>query len=151
MFDLTPLYQSTVGFDRLADMLGDARAFEAPSYPPYNIERLGENDYRITMAVAGFSPDEIEIEVKEQTLKISGAKKEQIDNGSEFLHRGIATRNFERQFQLADHVKVSEASMEDGLLHVTLKREIPEAMKPRKIKIATPSKKTTIEGKKTAA
>ncbi len=150
MFDLSPLYRSTVGFDRLAQMLGEANNFDAPAYPPYNIERLGEDDYRISMAVAGFSRDDLEIEVKEHTLRISGSQDTDMDEGKEFLHRGIAARNFERQFQLAEHMKVVNAEMENGLLHVTLKREIPEAMKPRTIKIGGTHKPKVIESKKAA-
>jgi molecular chaperone IbpA len=134
MFDLTPLYRTGVGFDRLAKMLDDVNNFDAPSYPPYNIERTGEHEYRITMAVAGFTADEISIEVKNSALTVSGKKAEREDK-QEFLHQGIAARNFERRFQLADHVEVTGAEMENGLLHVDLKREIPEAMKPRTIAI----------------
>jgi molecular chaperone IbpA len=134
MFDLTPLYRTGVGFDRLAKMLDDVNNFDAPSYPPYNIERTGEHEYRITMAVAGFTADELSIEVKNSALTVSGKKAEREDK-QEFLHQGIAGRNFERRFQLADHVEVTGAEMENGLLHVDLKREIPEAMKPRTIAI----------------
>jgi molecular chaperone IbpA len=134
MFDLTPLYRTGVGFDRLAKMLDDVNNFDAPSYPPYNIERTGEHEYRITMAVAGFTADELSIEVKNSALTVSGKKAEREDK-QEFLHQGIAARNFERRFQLADHVEVTGAEMENGLLHVDLKREIPEAMKPRTIAI----------------
>lgn len=153
MFDFTPLYRSTVGFDRLADMLGDAGRYDVPAYPPYNIERMDEDNYRISMAVAGFGRDELNIEVKENTLTISGSKETETEtekDKSEFLHRGIAQRGFERQFQLADHMQVTGADMENGLLHVTLKREIPEAMKPRTIAIGAPEKVKTIEGKKAA-
>lgn len=150
MFDLTPLYRSTVGFDRLAQMLGEANQFETPSYPPYNIERLSEDDYRITMAVAGFGQDDLEIEVKENTLRISGAQKPAENDEQEFLHQGIAARNFERQFQLAEHMIVVNADMENGLLHVILKREIPEAMKPRTIAIKSSRKTKVIENKKAA-
>lgn len=137
-YDLSPLYRSTVGFDRLfslIDSLGDVDT-AAPSYPPYNIERTGENEYRISMAVAGFAQSELDIEIKENALSIRGQKaEEQTKANGEFLHRGIATRAFERRFQLADHVQVTGASLENGLLHVELKREIPEAMKPRSIEI----------------
>jgi len=150
MFDFTPLYRSTVGFDRLAQMLGEANQYEAPTYPPYDIERLSDDDYRITMAVAGFGRDDIEIEVKENTLRISGSQESKKAAEKEFLHRGIAARNFERQFQLAEHMKVVDADMENGLLHVSLKREIPEAMKPRTITIKTPTKTKAIENKKAA-
>ena len=150
MFDLTPLYRSTVGFDHLAQMLGDAKQFDTPAYPPYNIERLNEDDYRITMAVAGFSRSDLDIEVKENTLTIAGAKQNVEDEGKEFLHQGIAARNFERVFQLAEHMVVVEAGMENGLLHVVLKREIPEAMKPRTISIKTVKTPKVIENKKAA-
>lgn len=135
-FDLTPLYKSTIGFDRLASLFDSMGTFdsEVPSYPPYNIERLGDSDYRITMAVAGFGEDELNIEVKENTLTIHGERKRGDDEG-EYLHRGIATRAFERRFQLADHVEVKGAKLENGLLHVDLVRELPEAMKPRTISI----------------
>lgn len=137
-FDLTPLYRSTIGFDRIGSMLDTLSAFEgeAPSYPPYNIERVGENDYRISMAVAGFSEGDLDIEVKEHTLSIRGEKRVEQEN-STFLHRGIAARSFERRFQLADYVVVTGATLENGLLHVDLVRELPEAMKPRTIEITT--------------
>jgi len=131
MFDLTPLYRSTVGFDRLAQMLGEAQQYDTPAYPPYNIERLNDDDYRISMAVAGFGSDDLDIEVKENTLTISGARQSVEGEEKVYLHQGIAARNFERVFQLAEHMVVVGADMENGLLHVTLKREIPEAMKPR--------------------
>lgn len=135
-FDFAPLYRSTVGFDRLAQLLDSVGGFEAESYPPYNIERLGDNEYRITMAVAGFDKDEFKIEVKEQTLVVSGQKKPE-EKGRVFLHRGIAARSFERRFQLADHVEVSGADFKDGLLHIDLVRNLPERMKPRTIAIGT--------------
>jgi molecular chaperone IbpA len=150
MFDLSPLYRSTIGFDRLARMLDDLSAFETPAYPPYNIEKLGEDEYRITMAVAGFGEDDLHIELKQNTLTISGKKSERSDNGGEVLHQGIASRAFERRFQLADFVEVRGAELENGLLHVTLKREIPEAMKPRSITINGKGPKS-IEAKKAAA
>ena len=137
-FDLSPLYRSTVGFDRVFGMLDSLGNFEgsAPTYPPYNIERTGENAYRVTLAVAGFGENDITIEVKEGTLTVSGAKNEAAEcEGKEVLYRGIAARSFERRFQLADHVEVKGASLENGLLHVDLVREIPEAMKPRTIAI----------------
>lgn len=149
MFDLAPLYRSTIGFDRLASMLDDLSAFEAPAYPPYNIEKLGEDEYRITMAVAGFSEDDLNIELKHNTLTISGKKTERSENRGEVLHQGIASRAFERRFQLADFVEVRGASLENGLLHVTLKREVPEAMKPRTIAINGKGPKS-IEAKKAA-
>ncbi|MBO6507218.1 MAG: Hsp20 family protein [Roseibium sp.] len=132
-FDFSPLYRSTVGFDRLFSML-DTAGNDTPSYPPYNIERTGENAYRITMAVAGFTEDELSVEAKEHVLTIKGEKGEE-DSDREILHRGIASRTFERRFQIAEHVRVEGASLENGLLHVDLVREIPEAMKPRKIEI----------------
>lgn len=146
-YDLTPLYRSTVGFDRLGSLLDTLNAYEgdAPAYPPYNIERVSENDYRISMAVAGFSDADLDIEVKEHTLSIRGDKQAEQEN-STYLHRGIAARSFERRFQLADHVVVKGASLENGLLHVDLVREIPEAMKPRTIEITTkPDAQTTID------
>jgi molecular chaperone IbpA len=137
-FDLTPLYRSTIGFDRIGSLLDTLSSFDgdAPSYPPYNIERVGENDYRISMAVAGFSEGDLDIEVKEHTLSIRGEKRIEQEN-STYLHRGIAARSFERRFQLADYVVVKGASLENGLLHVDLVRELPEAMKPRTIEITT--------------
>ena len=134
MFDLTPLYRTGVGFDRLAQMLNEQNNFDTPAYPPYNIERTGDDTYRITMAVAGFSVDELEIEVKSNGLTITGKKSDTAEK-PEYLHQGIAARSFERRFQLADHVEVTGAEIENGLLHVDLKREIPEAMKPRTIAI----------------
>ncbi len=135
MFDLTPLYRSTIGFDRFARMLDEAATFEAPAYPPYNIERLGEDEYRITMAVAGFGQGDIAIEVKGNSLSVNGKKSGEPDTKTEFLHQGIAGRAFERRFQLADHMEVIGASLDNGLLHVSLKREIPAALKPRMIAI----------------
>ena len=137
-FDFTPLYRSTVGFDRLVQLLNGAASLDASgnSYPPYNIERLAENDYRITMAVAGFNRDDINIEVKESTLTVRGEKTEQEeDKDREYLHRGIATRSFERRFQLADHVEVKGADLIDGMLHIDLVRNVPERLKPRTIEI----------------
>jgi molecular chaperone IbpA len=131
-FDFSPLFRSTIGFDRLA-RLADA-ANTAPSYPPYNIEKTGDDAYRLTMAVAGFSPEEIDLTVHENTLLVTGkAKKE--DGNSRYLHHGIARRAFERRFSLADHIKVAGANLVNGMLHVDLVREVPEAMKPRKIAI----------------
>jgi len=132
-FDLAPLYRSTVGFDRLFSMLDGFEA--APGYPPYNIERTGENDYRITLAVAGFGESELSIESKENTLTVKGEKQVKEENNGEVLYQGIAARAFERQFQLADYVQVKGANLENGLLHVELVREIPEAKKPRQITI----------------
>lgn len=134
-YDLTPLYRSAIGFDRLANLIDSAsRNDNQPSYPPYNIELVGENEYRITMAIAGFTEDELNIESEHNTLTVSGTKQpDQVQR--HFLHQGIAARNFERRFQLADHVRVVRAKIENGLLHIELIREIPEAMKPRTINI----------------
>jgi molecular chaperone IbpA len=136
-FDLAPLYRSTVGFDRLFSLLDQVTGVDAtPGYPPYNIERTGENAYRISVAVAGFSEADLAIEAKENTLQIRRAKKEATEEKKgEVLHQGIAARAFERRFQLADHVEVKGATLENGLLHVDLVRQIPEAMKPRQIPI----------------
>lgn len=135
--DYTPLYRSTVGFDRLFSMLDQSAATEANAYPPYNIERTGENTYRISMAVAGFGPGELHVETKNHTLHVRGEKSAEVASDTrEILYRGIAARNFERRFQLADYVEVNGASMENGLLHIELKRELPEAMKPRTIAIS---------------
>ena len=139
-FDLTPLMRATVGFDRLASLLDTATRLDegAPGYPPYNIERTGEDAYRITMAVAGFGEDEIDVTVKENSLEIKAAKaKDENAKEAKYLHRGIATRSFERRFDLADHIQVTGAKLENGLLAVELKREVPEALKPRSIKIDT--------------
>ena len=135
--DFAPLYRSTVGFDRLFSLLDNMGQPEtAPAYPPYNIERTGENTYRISMAVAGFAEDELEIEAKQNALTVKGEKREEENSEErEVLFRGIASRAFERRFQLADHVEVKDASLENGLLHIDLVREIPEAMKPRRISI----------------
>jgi len=137
-FDLAPLYRSTVGFDRLFSLLDQVSGFEGSgsTYPPYNIERTGENAYRITVAVAGFSDTDISIEAKENTLTIKGEKQAKAEEKKgEVLYQGIAARAFERVFQLAEHVEVRGASLENGLLHVDLVREVPEAMKPRRITI----------------
>jgi molecular chaperone IbpA len=136
-FDLAPLYRSTVGFDRLFSMLDQGFEGAANGYPPYNIERTGENEYRITVAVAGFGQDELNIEAKENTLTIRGEKVVKEERKGEVLHQGIASRAFERTFQLADFVQVKGATLENGLLHVDLVREIPEAKKPRQIAIGT--------------
>ena len=135
--DFTPLYRSTVGFDRLVGLLDAASGFESESngYPPYNIERLADNEYRITMAVAGFTDAEIKIDVKETALSVKGEKAVEGEKASEFLHRGIAQRTFERRFQLADYVEVKGAELKDGLLHIDLVRNLPERMKPRAIAI----------------
>ncbi len=134
-FDFAPLYRSTVGFDRLAQLMDSVGGVEGEAYPPYNIERLSDNEYRITMAVAGFAKDELQIDVKETSLVVAGAKKPD-DKSRTFLHRGIAARSFERRFQLADYVEVKGAEFRDGLLHIDLQRNLPERMKPRTIAIA---------------
>lgn len=142
-FDFAPLYRSTVGFDRMFSLLDQAEGFEgsASSYPPYNIERTGENAFRISVAVAGFTDADLSIEAKENTLTIRG-EKQPSDNqpDTDILYQGIAARAFVRSFQLADHVGVTEASLENGLLNVGLLRVVPEAMKPRAIPIASPRK-----------
>src|SRR5450755_803751 len=148
-FDLAPLYRSTVGFDRLFSMMDGFDA--APGYPPYNIERTGENDYRVTVAVAGFADNELSIEAKENTLTIKGAKQAKEEQNGEVLYQGIAARAFERVFQLADHVQVKSASVENGLLHVDLVREIPEAKKPRQIPIGNGNAKPRVVETKAAA
>ena len=137
-YDLTPLYRSTVGFDRFFSLLDQAASDGSPGYPPYNIERTGDNTYRISVAVSGFAQGELSIVAKENTLTIKGEKSAN-ENGdkSEVLYRGIAARAFERAFQLADFVAVKNASLENGLLHVDLVREIPEAKKPRSIPISS--------------
>jgi molecular chaperone IbpA len=135
-YDLTPLYRTSVGFDRMFDLLDAATKSEGAGYPPYNIERLDENAYRITLAVAGFAREDIEIEAHESALRISGVRPE-TDAQRTFLHQGIAGRSFERRFQLADHVKVTGARLSNGLLDIELSREVPEAKKPRKIDIAS--------------
>ncbi|MBM3486989.1 MAG: Hsp20 family protein [Alphaproteobacteria bacterium] len=136
-FDLSPLFRSAIGFDRLNQLVDSAmRSAEAnDSFPPYNIEKTGETDYRITMAVAGFGEDDLNVEVREGVLVVAGKAKPETE-GARFLHRGIARRAFERRFQLADHVVVRTAALENGLLRIELARELPEAMKPRRIAIA---------------
>lgn len=139
-FDLTPLYRSTVGFDRLAQLMDSFGGSEDAPYPPYNIERLAENQYRITMAVAGFRQDEIKIDVKESSLVVRGEKKAEAGEAEKrYLHRGIASRSFERRFQLADYVEVKGASLNDGLLNIDLERNLPERMKPRTVAISAGS------------
>jgi molecular chaperone IbpA len=147
MFDFTPLYRSSVGFDRLFQLLDEAAASETNSYPPYNIERTADNEYRITMAIAGFGPNDVAIEAKGNTLTVTGKKAEKPAPAGEILHQGIAARGFERHFQLADHVEVKGADMDNGLLHIALKREVPEALKPRQISIGSGPKLKTIETK----
>ena len=149
-FDLAPLYRSTVGFDRLFSLLDNVAGYDnaAPGYPPYNIERTGDNTYRISVAVAGFAENEISIVAKENTLTIKGEKETKADeNKSNVLYQGIAARTFERTFQLAEHVEVKGASLENGLLHVDLVREVPEAKKPRQIAINGNSKPKVVEAK----
>jgi molecular chaperone IbpA len=149
--DFSPLYRSVVGFDRLADLLDAATSETATTgYPPYNIERTDENAYRIEIAVAGFKPEELNVEVKENLLTVQGRKAAN-DDQRRYLHRGLAERNFERRFQLADYVVVTDANLADGLLSISLKREIPEALKPRRIEIGTGvATSTLIEGEKAA-
>lgn len=136
-FDLAPLYRATVGFDRIADLMDRVLTNDVPhpTYPPYNIEKTAENAYRISIAVAGFAPDELSVEVKENTLLVAARKAAEQDD-RHYLHRGIATRAFERRFALADHVRVDGALHEHGMLHIDLVRETPEALKPRRIEIA---------------
>jgi molecular chaperone IbpA len=145
--DFAPLYRSTVGFDRLTALLDAAGRFdEAPSYPPYNIEKTGDDAYRIVMAVAGFTPAELAVVAQANSLTITG-KTQREDNQSKFLHRGIAARAFERRFDLADHIVVKGASLDNGLLSVDLVREVPEAMKPRTIRIGAAPEPVTIDQK----
>jgi len=134
--DFSPLYRSVVGFDRLADLLDSASADSASGYPPYNIERTDQNAYRVEIAVAGFKPEELSIEVKENVLTVQGRKPAN-DDVRRFLHRGLAERNFERRFQLADYVVVTDAALADGLLSISLVRELPEQLKPRRVEIKT--------------
>lgn len=145
-FDFSPLYRSSIGFDRMANILDNISRAEQnqPSYPPYNIELTGEDKYRISMAVAGFDESELNIETKQNSLIVTGNKDAGKVESSQFLHQGIAARNFERRFQLADYVKVVGASLSNGLLHVDLVREIPEAMKPRTIAIASDGSRSHI-------
>jgi len=144
-YDFSPLYRATVGFDRIADLMDRVLSSDVPqpTYPPYNIEKIDENAYRISVAVAGFSPDELNVEVKDGGLVVSARKAEEAE-AKTYLHRGIATRAFERRFALADHVKVTGAATADGMLHIDLVREVPEALKPRRIEIA---KGKTVETK----
>ena len=146
-FDFAPLYRSTVGFDRLANMLDRALSADvnANTYPPYNIEKSADDAYRITIAVAGFGEDDLNVEMREGQLVITAKKAATEGAESTFLHRGIATRAFEKRFHLADHVQVTGAEVADGLLHVDLVREVPEALKPRRIEIGNTAK--TIEAK----
>ena len=141
--DLAPLYRASVGFDRMADLMDRALSADiaAPTYPPYNIEKTGENAYRISIAVAGFSADDLNVEMKDGAVIVS-ARKAEDDGQHTYLHRGIATRAFERKFALADHVRVEGASHVDGMLHIELLREVPEALKPRKIAISRTATRT---------
>ncbi len=151
--DFSPFYRSAVGFDRLAGLLEAASKADAPSgYPPYNIENVGENAYRIEIAVAGFKSEELAIEVKENLLTVTG-KKAANDDQKRYLHRGLAERDFDRRFQLADYVVVTDANLSDGLLSISLKRELPESLKPRQISINTGAApaSTLIEGQANAA
>jgi len=152
-FDFSPLYRSTVGFDRLFDLIDQTARQDASSHwPPYNVEKTGDDQYRITMAVAGFSPDDIEITQKENVLLVAGQRHPEQEN-AQFLHRGIATRNFKQTFSLADYVKVKGASLENGLLTIELVREVPEELKPRRIEIGSghsPKTPKTIEHEKAA-
>ena len=144
-FDFSPLYRATVGFDQIADIFDRVLTsdVQTSSYPPYNIEKIDDDAYRISLAVAGFSEADLNIEVREKSLNISANKSE--EEKKSYLHRGIATRSFERRFQLADHIHVTGANQSDGMLHIELKREVPEALKPRKIHISKSSSKQTIE------
>ena len=143
-YDFSPLLRATVGFDRMMNMLDqNGRLDEDNGYPPYNIEKTGDDTYRITMAVAGFSDDDLKIEVVEGSLTIEGRKQKEENGAQKFLHRGIATRAFRRSFQLADHIKVVGAQLENGLLHVALEREVPEEKKPRQINIRSVNDNTT--------
>ncbi len=152
--DFSPLYRSMVGFDRLAALIDAAAKSEAPSnWPPYNIETTGENAYRVEIAVAGFKPEELSVEVKEGTLTVAGRKADNDGAERRYLHRGLAERNFERRFQLADYVIVTDAALADGLLSIDLRRELPEAMKPRRIEIkgSAQAQPDLIEGQAQAA
>ena len=138
-FDFSPLYRSAVGFDRLFSLLdASSRVEQLNNWPPYNIERLGEDQYRITMAVAGFSPEELTVTAQANALIVTGQKKG-LEDGAQYLHRGIATRAFKQSFDLADHVMVTGANLDNGLLTIDLKREVPEALKPRRIEISAAS------------
>ncbi|WP_337997188.1 Hsp20 family protein [Oleispirillum naphthae] len=154
-YDLSPLHRFTVGFDNVSRLMDAVSRLDegAMSYPPYNIERFGEDRYRISMAVAGFSEDDLDITAKDNSLTVTGRKAEETgeaDGGTTFLHRGIAARAFERRFELAAHIKVTGASLENGLLHIDLEREVPEELKPRKIAISAEGGKTAIGGPKAA-
>ena len=145
-FDFTPYRRNTVGFDRLFELLeNNGRVAQNENYPPFNIERTGENDYKVTIAVAGFKTDEIEITAQQNMLIVAGQKDADSNDNRDFLHMGIASRNFERKFQLADHIHVTDADLADGLLTITLVREVPEALKPRKVTIGGQTEATVIE------
>lgn len=149
VLDFSPFWRSSIGFDRVLGLLDEVTRRDASdTYPPYNIEKTGEDAYRITLAVAGFTPDELSITSEADLLTVSGKKAESQDR--QYLHQGIATRGFERQFRLADYVKVSGAKLEQGLLVINLVREVPEAMKPRRIEIANSNKAQAIENKRAA-
>lgn len=147
-FDLAPLYRATVGYDRIADLMGRVLSADVtqPTYPPYNIEKTAEDAYRISIAVAGFSPDELTVEVKDGGLLVS-AKRVADETQKTYLHRGIATRTFERRFALADHVRVTGAAHENGMLHIDLVRETPQALKPRRIEIGRAGDVQALEAK----
>lgn len=148
-YDLSPLYKTAIGFDRLANRLNDVQRNSAEvSYPPYNVELISDNEYRIVMAVAGFDLSELEIETEQQSLTVVGRKGQKEE--TTYLHRGIATRDFEHKFQLADHVKVIDANLENGLLVIELVREVPEALKPRKVNIGLKQEKSFLAEKKAA-
>ena len=145
-FDFAPLYRSSIGFDRIASLFDQAAGLDdGNTFPPYNIERLAENEYRITMAVAGFTRDEIKVELNADVLTVTGNKATDEATSRQFLHRGIAGRAFARRFQLADHVEVKGADMKDGLLHLDLVRNVPERLKPRTIAIGVGAKPVQLE------
>jgi molecular chaperone IbpA len=151
-FDFAPLFRTAIGFDRLARLMDTAAsAGEAPSYPPYNIEKTGEDTYRLTMAVAGFRPEELDLVAKDNTLVVSGKVNNDAQKGGEMLYRGIAGRAFERRFVLADHIVVDGADLQNGLLHIGLKRVVPEALKPRRIEIGGGSPKAVANDSQDAA
>jgi molecular chaperone IbpA len=146
-FDFSPLYRTSVGFDRLAALLSSATRLEqGNSYPPYNIRTTGENQYQITMAVAGFSEADLDISTEQNKLSVTGNRAQEEEDGN-FLYRGIATRSFERRFNLADYVRVTGAQLENGLLHISLERELPEAMKPRNIEIKSTGRLIEVDQK----
>lgn len=136
-FDFSPLFRTAIGFDRLTDALEAARRMDSEGWPPYDIELTGEDHYRISMAVPGFRPEDLDIEVKDNRLRVAGRRKEEQEEDRKYLYRGISQQAFERVFQLADHVKVTGAEVKDGLLHIELVRELPESLKPRRIEIRT--------------